>query len=57
MAYKVNKDYLNRWFNDGMKEIPMTENTSQEDLEHIFGNQKYEYVIKVEEAKKTKNKK
>lgn len=58
MAYKINKEYLNRWFNDGMKNIAMTENASQEDLEHIFNNQKFEYVIKVEEAKtKTKNKK
>ena len=56
MAYKVTKEYLDRWFDDGMKEIAMTDKTSQEDLEHIFNNQKYEYVEKVKESKKTKNK-
>jgi len=54
MAYKINKEYLNRWFDNGTRSIPMTENTSQEDLEYIFTNQKYEYVIKVEEVKTTK---
>ena len=39
MAYKVTKEYLNRWFDDGMKVIAMTDKTSQEDLEHIFNNQ------------------
>jgi len=54
MAYKINKEYLNRWFDNGNRSIPMTEKTSSEDLEYIFTNQKYEYVIKVEEVKTTK---
>jgi len=57
MTYKVNKEFLNRWFSDGMREIAMTNKTSQEDLEYIFGNQKYEYVLKeVSKSKKSKNK-
>lgn len=54
MAYKLNKEYIDRWFDDGMRSIPMTNKTSQEDLEYIFGNQKYNYVLKEEEAKTKK---
>ena len=57
MAYKINKEYLNRWFDNGTRSIPMTEKTSSEDLEYIFTNQKEEYVSKVEEVKKTKKNK
>ena len=56
MAYKINKEYLNRWFDNGNRSIPMTEKTSSEDLEYIFTNQKQEYVSKVEEVKTTKKK-
>ena len=54
MAYKLNIEYKDRWFDDGMRSIPMTDNTSQEDLEYIFGNQKFKYVLKEEEAKPKK---
>jgi hypothetical protein len=57
MAYKINKEYLNRWFDNGARSIPMTEKTSSEDLEYIFTNQKQEYVSKVEEVKTTKKNK
>jgi len=57
MAYKINKEYLNRWFDNGNRSIPMTEKTGPEDLEYIFTNQKEEYVSKVEEVKKTKKNK
>lgn len=51
MTYKINKEFLNRWFSDGMRDIPMTKETSQEDLKYIFGNQKFDYVLEVKTKK------